>query len=162
MPENLVPFRPIGERVIVHIYDDGTSTFDLGNGAKLITGLVDTNFDSLHDVTDGRHPGIRPRWAIVTAVNDHTPDYLQPGTKVLLDTMKWRRGVFAGEGGRKIWDIPFVDILCIDEDGLDEDEMIKVAEYLVGFDNGLVAAADIVCDEGETPETKITTLANWQ
>ncbi len=135
MQENLVPFRPVGERVIVFIYDDGMNSVDLGNGTRLITGLQDTNFDSLHDVTDGRHPGLRARWALVTAVNEHTPDYVKVGDKVLLDQLKWRRGLVAGEGGRKIWDIPVEDILLVDDNGLDEMEMEKVAEYLVGFDN---------------------------
>ena len=156
MQENLVPLRPIGKRVLVYIYDDGMSSIDLGNGSRLITGLQDTNFDSLHDVTNGQHPGIRPRWALVTGVNQHTPDYIQLGDKVLLDTMKWRRGVFAGGGGRKVWDIPWKDILLVDDAGLNDEETDKVAEYLVGFDNGFELA-----DEGQTP-APVTTLANWQ
>ena len=74
MQENLVPFRPLNDRVIVYIYDDGMSSIDLGNGTRLITGLQDTNFDSIHDVTDGTHPGLRARWALVTAVNENTTD----------------------------------------------------------------------------------------
>ena len=77
---------------------------------------------------------------MVTGVNQHTPDYIQLGDKVLLDTMKWRRGVFAGEGGRKIWDIPWADILCIDDGGISDIEMEKVTNYLVGFDNELMTA----------------------
>ncbi len=140
MTENLVPFRPLGERVLVYIYDDGVSSLDLGNGTRLITGVLDTNFDSLHDVTDGSHPGLRARWALVTGVNQHTPDYINVGDKVLLDQLKWRRGLVAGDGGRRIWDIPVADILLVDDGGLDADEMEKVAEYLVGFDNDLYLA----------------------
>ena len=154
MPENLVPFRPIQDRVLVYIYDDGTSSLDLGNGTRLITGLRDTDFDSLHDVSDGRHPGLRPRWAMIIGVNEHTPDFLQLGDKVLLDQLKWRRGVFAGEAGRKIWDIPVEDILLVDDAGLNQEEMEKCAEYLAGFENGIFAASE---------ELKSSTnLANWQ
>ena len=77
--------------------------------------------------------------ALVTAVGETTPDYIKLGDKVLLDTMKWRRGVFAGPSGRRIWDIAIDDILVVDDDGLDKDAMERVANYLVGFDNDLYA-----------------------
>lgn len=146
MQENLVPFRPLGERVLVYIYDDGMSTVDIGGGKRLITGLQDTNFDSIHDVTEGKHPGARARWALIIGINENTTD-VELGDKVLLDTMKWRRGVFAGAGGRKVWDIPVKDILLVDEDGPEPDEMEKIVDYLAGFDNEL--------------ETAGTDLKNW-
>lgn len=134
MSDNLIPFRPLSaDRVIVFIYDDGNKSVELSDGRKLIVGLQDTNFDSLHDVTDGKHPGIRPRWAIVTAVHEDGDGEVKVGDKVFLDTMKWRRGVLAGGGARKIWDIKSEDILLVDDNGLDDDEMKIVSDYLVDF-----------------------------
>jgi hypothetical protein len=139
MTDNLVPFRPVGDRVIVFIYDDGNDAVDIGGGKMLITGLQDTNFDTLHDVVGGKHPGIRPRWALVTAVGDDTTT-VAVGDKVYLDTMKWRRGLVAAEGGRRIWDIAVEDILLVDDDGLNKLEMEKVANYLVGFSGEIYSA----------------------
>ena len=42
--------------------------------------------------------------------------------KVLLDTMKWSRGVYY-QGNRKVWRIPFEDVIGIDEDGLTDEDI---------------------------------------
>ena len=135
----LIGMRPVGMRVMVFIYDDGNDSVDLGNGKRLITGVRDTDFDSPHNAIDGKHPGIRPRWAIVTGTNDQTPDYIKLGAKVYLDEMKWRRGVMASPNGERVWDIRWEDILLVDEDGVSGDEvgLAKVLDYLEAFGSEL-------------------------
>ena len=132
--QSLVGLRPLNNRVLVCIYDDGDNSIDIGDGKRLITSLKDTEFDGLHDVTDGKHPGIRARWALVIGINDETPSEIKLGSKVFLEQMKWRRGVTATRNGHRVWDIDFNDILVVDEDGLNEEEAAKVTEYFKGFD----------------------------
>jgi hypothetical protein len=131
--QSLIGLTPVGERVLVYIYDDGNNTIDIGGGKRLIVGLTDTHFDSLHDVVDGKHPGIRPRWAMVVGTNKHTPDSITLGDKVLLEQMKWRRGVFIS-GSQRVWDIAVDDIMVADDNSFTEEEMEKVVSYLAEFD----------------------------
>ena len=134
MPErnSLVGWKPVRDRVLVYIYDDGNNSIDIGGGKRLITGLTDTNFDSLHDVTDGKHPGIRARWAMIVGINEYTPEGIKLGDKVLLEQMKWRRGVYATTNQR-IWDIAADDVLVVDDDSFTDEEIKKVEEYLAEF-----------------------------
>lgn len=137
--QSLVGLKPLNDRVLVFIYDDGDTSLDIGDGKRLITSLRDTEFDSLHDVTDGKHPGIRSRWAMVIGVNDETPKEIKLRDKVLLEQMKWRRGITATNAGQRVWDIAFDDILVVDDSGFTEDEKSKVDKYLEGFDEQMGA-----------------------
>jgi len=114
--------RPLGKDILVDIYDDGEENIDVGGGKKLIL-LSDTSFGRSIDSVEGKHPGIRPRWARVLATTDYAEDAgLSIGMKVLCDTMKWSRGV-AYEEDKKLWRIPVEDILGIDDDGFTESEL---------------------------------------
>jgi hypothetical protein len=131
---SLVGLKPLKERVLVCIHDDGDTSIDLGDGKRLITGLVDTDFNGIYkDQVDGKHPGIRARWAMVIGINDDTPDDIKLGDKVLLEQMKWRRGIYATNQGQRIWDISFHDILVTDNDGFDDEERVKIDAYMKGF-----------------------------
>ena len=129
---NLIGMRPTGDYVLIYIYDDGADSVDLGNGKALITGIRDTEFDSPHNAVDGKHPGIRSRWAAIVATNSNTPDAFQPGDKVYCEQMQWSRGVLAGSGGQRVWRIPHEHILAIDKDGFTEEEQAKVDAWLNG------------------------------
>lgn len=129
---SLVGWKPVRDRVLVYIYDDGNTTLDIGGGKRLITSLTDTNFDSIHDVTDTRHPGLRARWAMVIGVNEKTPEGIKLGDKVLLEQMKWRRGVYV-TNTQRIWDIAADDVLVVDDDSFTDEEVGKVEEYLAAF-----------------------------
>ena len=130
---SLVGLKPLQDKVLVYIYDDGNTSIDIGDGKKLITSLADTLFDSVHEVIDGKHPGIRSRWAMVIGIADNTPDDIKLGDKVFLEQMKWRRGIYATRAGHRVWDISFHDILVIDDEGFVDEEIAKVAEYIEGF-----------------------------
>jgi hypothetical protein len=136
---SLVGLRPLQDRVLVYIYDDGENSIDIGDGKRLITGLVDTDFNGIYkDQVDGKHPGIRSRWAMVIGINDDTPDDIKLGDKVFLEQMKWRRGVYATRNGQRVWDISYHDILVTDDEGFVDLEVAKVAEYLKGFETAEV------------------------
>ncbi len=132
---SLVGLKPLRDRVLVYIYDDGENSIDIGDGKRLITGLVDTEFNGIYeDQVDGKHPGIRSRWAMVIGINDDTPDDIKLGDKVFLEELKWRRGIYATRHGQRVWDISFHDILVTDDEGFVDLEIAKVSEYLEGFD----------------------------
>lgn len=136
---SLIGLKPLRDRVLVYIYDDGNNSIDIGGGKRLITGLTDTEFNGVYkDQVDGKHPGIRSRWAMVVGVNEETPSDIKPGDKVYLEQMKWRRGITASRRGQRVWDISFHDVLVRDDEGFDEEEQAKVSEYLAGFE-GTVA-----------------------
>jgi len=137
--QSLIGLKPLRDRVLVYIYDDGDHTIDLGNGKKLVM-LNDSNLESVHDVTEGSHPGIRARWALVVGVSDETPSDIKVGDKVYLEQLKWRRGIMATNNGQRVWDISFHDILVVDDAGLEDDELKKVAEYLEGFGENLAVS----------------------
>ncbi len=130
---SLVGLKPLQNKVLVYIYDDGNNSIDIGEGKRLITSLADTLFDSVHEVIDGKHPGIRSRWAMVIGIANNTPNDIKLGAKVLLAEMKWRRGIYATNSGHRIWDIPFHDILVVDEEGFNNEEIAKIDEYMKGF-----------------------------
>jgi hypothetical protein len=134
---SLIGWKPVRDRVLVYIYDDGDTSIDIGGGKRLIISLVDTHVDSVHNVIDGKHPGVRDRWAIVVGINKHTPEGIKLGDKVLLEQMKWRRGVYV-TGNRRIWDIAVDDVLVVDDDSFTSEEVEKVAAYLADFDFEIV------------------------
>ncbi len=137
---SLVGLKPVKERVLVFIYDDGDNSVDLGNGKRLITGLVDTEFNGIYkDQVDGQHPGIRDRWAMVIGINESTPEGIKLKDKVLLEKMKWRRGIMATNGGQRVWDIAADDILVVDDDSYNDEEAAKVTKYLDGFEIQMAA-----------------------
>ena len=136
---SLIGLKPLRDRVLVYIYDDGQNSIDIGDGKRLITGLVDTEFNGIYkDQVDGKHPGIRARWAMVVGVNEETPSDIKAGDKVFLEQMKWRRGITASSHGQRVWDISFHDILGTDDAGFDDQEKAKVDEYLAGFEGTVV------------------------
>lgn len=136
---SLIGLKPLRDRVLVFIYDDGQNSIDIGDGKRLITGLVDTEFNGIYkDQVDGKHPGIRARWAMVVGVNEETPSDIKAGDKVFLEQMKWRRGITASNHGQRVWDISFHDILGTDDAGFDDQEKAKVDEYLAGFEGTVV------------------------
>ncbi len=131
---SLIGLKSLRDKVLVYIYDDGANSIDIGDGKRLITGLVDTEFNGIYkDQVDGKHPGIRGRWAMVVGVSEDTPMDIKLGDKVFLEQMKWRRGIYASRHGQKVWDISFHDILVTDDEGFDEQESAKVDEYMKGF-----------------------------
>lgn len=124
MAKTMIGIKPIHERVLVGIYDDGDKTIMLG-GRRFIL-LDDTMLDKNRSL-DKKHQGIRPRWAIVLAVSDTVQELgeIVVGNKVLLDELKWTRAIPANihDTRGKIWSIPAEDILGIENTGfLPEDK----------------------------------------
>lgn len=154
--KSLIGLRPVGDYILVFIYDDGNSSIDLGDGRKLITGLRDTEFDSIHRKNlDEKHPGIRGRWAVVVGVNDNTPDSITLGDKVFLDELKWSRGILAAQNGARVWKIPPADVLVVDSEGLSDDETAEFLAYLASFDPDLLDAMEAdLQEEGPEPVLK--------
>lgn len=131
---SLIGLKSIRDRVLVYIYDDGANSIDIGGDKRLITGLVDTEFNGIYkDQVDGKHPGIRDRWAMVVGISKDTPKDIKLGDKVFLEQMKWRRGIYASRHGQRVWDISFNDILATDDEGFDVPEREKINEYMEGF-----------------------------
>lgn len=128
----IIGVRPLRERVLVDIYDDGSKPMRVGG--KVFWSPADDRFgpdDIRHATTaDNRHPGIRPRWAIVVGTSPEAEAAgIKVGQKVFLDTMKWTRGVVYDKvTRRKVWSIAAEDILGIDEDGFDEDERLMIED----------------------------------
>lgn len=136
--ESLVGMRGTHDYVLVMIFDDGEDKImlDEEKGIELIL-LNDTSFANPDmNVTDDKNRGIRPRWAIVLATSKEAEDRdVKPGNKVLLDTMKWSRGFRFDNTQRKMWRIPADDILAVDEDGINDKEMDKVAKWFSEFED---------------------------
>ena len=141
---SIVGLKPVGDRILVYIYDDGETTVDLGDGVHLVTSINDTMLDSAHNNIDGKHPGARGRWALVVGVNEHTPDSIKVGAKVFLDEMKWSRGFMAGPTGERCWNIPYEDVLLVDEAGFigDHDAEPLVTKYIAAFNPDQIGAAE--------------------
>lgn len=128
--ENLIDYKPIKKDILVMIYDDGQNYKNI-NGFKLWMPSDDRfGKDSLkRNVNETKHTGIRPRFACVLSVAPYAVESgLKPGDKVLLDTMKWSRGVTIDHKNNdiRVWRISADDVLYIDDDGFDEDEMEKI------------------------------------
>jgi hypothetical protein len=117
MAETLVGIRPLQSRILVGIYDDGDTVMMLG-GKKFFL-LDDSSADKKRDI-HVKHQGVRPRWAIVLAISDDVQQndvLVKVGSKVLLDQLKWSRGVAVNIHGdrTKIWSIPVTDVLLVGE-----------------------------------------------
>jgi hypothetical protein len=69
---------------------------------------------------------------MVIGINKHTPEGIKLGDKVLLEQMKWRRGVYV-TNTQRIWDISVDDVLVVDDDSFANEEVEKVATYLAEF-----------------------------
>lgn len=132
MAETMIGIKPLHDRLLVGIYDSGETTMMIG-GKKFYL-LSDTSAGMDRNV-EVKHPGIRPRWAIVLAVPDELVGQgVSVGDKVLLDELKWSRGINAGvnEDGRgNVWSIPFEDILLVgsSDEFTDSDREQIVALY---------------------------------
>lgn len=126
--------RPIQDEkrtiITVDIYDDGEQTYEIAPGKSFIL-LNDSSIskDPDKNPTDRRHPGIRPRWAIVLATTPYAEKMgIEVGQKILCDTMKWRRGIYVNEySTKRVWFISADDVAFVDPEGLDENEQKKVA-----------------------------------
>lgn len=107
--------RPL-RGIFVDIYDDGAQTIKLGGKDFLLVG--DNSMNSVHNVKDGKHPGIRPRWAEIAAVSPDAWDQgFRVGQHVLLDTLKWSRKMYTRpDNGRQISWIACEDVLLLDEE----------------------------------------------
>ena len=125
--------RPVqdekGTLITVDIYDDGEQTVEIAPGKKLI--LLNDSFisqDPRMNPTDRKHPGVRARWAIVLRTTPYAQKLgIEEGDKVLLDQMKWRRGIYVNDfTGRRVWFISADDVSLMDPDGPDEDEQFKI------------------------------------
>ena len=137
MPETTITARPVenNEDVLVDIYDDGGQTVSLGKGKAPLILLPDDTFGRDFDQASeySRHPGIRPRWGRVLATTKFAEKLgIKVGDKVLLDTMKWSRGVVYDEDGRKLWRIKADDVLVVDDDGFTEDEIAHMESRYQG------------------------------
>jgi len=108
----MIGIKPIQDKILVGIYDDGDTTIMLG-GKKFFL-LDDSSATQKRDIHT-KHQGVRPRWAIVLAVPDSEDSYgdIKVGDKVYLDQLKWSRGVTAPVNGdsKTVWSIPAEDIL---------------------------------------------------
>ena len=138
MAESLIPAHPLenNKDILVDIYDDGAQTVSLGPGKKSLILLPDDSFGRSIDVSESKHPGIRPRWGMVLATTDYAEQCgIHVGDKVLLDTMKWSRGAVYSNDGRKLWRIKADDVLIVDDEGLTEEELDHIASrYNVSAD----------------------------
>lgn len=122
MPQSLINWIPIQDWVFVDIYDDGEAKIKIGN--KTLWLPADDTFgkDTMHKSNE-KHRGIRGRWAMVLGVNERGEEAgLKVGQKVYLDELKWTRGFLYDNTRLKAWAIKIDDILCVDEDGFEDDE----------------------------------------
>jgi len=128
MAKSMIGIKPLGERVLVGIFDDGETTMMLG-GKKFY--LLGDDTDRLGRSHEQKHPGIRPRWGMILATSDtvHRIGDVQVGDKVLMDQLKWTRGVMASINGatRKVWSIPVEDIMGISDGGLTDIDKEQLA-----------------------------------
>lgn len=138
MAETLVGIKPLHSRILVGIYDDGDTVMMLG-GKKFFL-LDDSTANAKRDIHT-KHQGVRPRWAIVLAVSDDVQQNdpsLKVGTKVLLDELKWSRGVPVNiDGDRtRIWSIPSVDVLLVGEgEAFSEMEREQITRLYAGWES---------------------------
>lgn len=128
MALSAIEVKPIHDRIIVGIYDDGDATMMLG-GRKFYL-LDDTR------LKDGRtanqkHTGIRPRWAIVLAVSDEVEQTgeVKPLDRVLLEFGEWTRAVPATIDGKttKLWSIPVTKVLGVTPSNFSDNEREQIS-----------------------------------
>ena len=138
MGKTIMGHRPLGDYMLVNIFDDGDTTIDLGGGVEFIM-LSDSMFgeDHMKRSVDDSHPGIRPRWAMVMATSDQAEEFgINIGDKVLCEQMRWSRGFEFDDCGRRVWRILPDNILGIDEDGFTEGELKKIRKWLGAAESG--------------------------
>lgn len=129
----IIGVHPLAGRILVDIYDDGSKPFRTRDG-RVIWTMSDTKFglDDIRNTTvkDNKHPGIRPRWAIVVGTNEDAEESgIHVGDKVYLEFGKWTRGlIYDGKTREKVWSIAIEDVLGIDENGFDEDEKLMLKD----------------------------------
>ena len=133
MAESLISVRPLHDRVLVGIYDDGDTTILLG-GKKFIL-LSDTEFspELKRNQTKDTHVGIRPRWAVVMATTGGQD--VKPGDKVFLEFGEWTRAVPVTLDGHdtSLWSIPVDKILGHMDDQFTEAEMAQIERLYPRF-----------------------------
>jgi hypothetical protein len=129
MENTLIGARSLGDYILINIYDDGDDTIELAPGIHF-QFLSDTDFGNTRRSVDKKHPGLRPRWAIVLSTCDLAKKFgIELGDKILCDELKWSRGIPFDNSGRKIWRIPADDVLAIDKDGFQSNEIEKIAKW---------------------------------
>jgi co-chaperonin GroES (HSP10) len=137
MSKSLIGVTPLHNRVLVGIYDDGDTTMQLGG--KTFFLLDDTNFGNDRD-THTKHPGIRPRWAMVLAVSNkvHEVGDVSVGDKVYLDKLTWSRGVNApiDGGSHKVWSVDVEDILVVGgSDNFSDNDKIQLTRLYPNWES---------------------------
>lgn len=138
MGAGLINVRPLHNRILVGIYDNGEKTMKLGGKDFFL--LDDTSFDPAmaRNRHDEKHVGIRPRWAVVMSVSDDVEETgeVKPGDKVLLEFGEWTRGVPVTIDGydTRLWSIPVDKVLGHMEDGFDDQERSKIMGMYPTFD----------------------------
>jgi len=127
---------PLGDAIFVDLFDDGSNVINLGNGKKFYL-LSDANFgpDTFHKNTSmtHKHPGIRPRWGRVIAVNPKSEATVKIGDKILIDTLEWSAPCpVPGRTERKFYRVAVPKILLISDVGFTKEEMDAIKERPVG------------------------------
>ncbi len=127
MAQTLIGIRPLNTRILVGIYDDGDTVMMLG-GKKFFL-LDDSSATKARDIHT-KHQGVRDRWGLVLAISDDEQKHgsIRPGQKVLLEQLKWSRGIPVNiDGNRtKVWSIPSEDVLGIEDGEFTEMEQEQI------------------------------------
>lgn len=137
MAQSLIGIKPLHNRVIVGIYDDGDTNILLG-GKKFYL-LDDTDAGKTRD-SHQKHAGIRPRWGIVLSISDTVEEHgnIKPGDKILMDQLTWSRGMNAHiNGGNlgKVWSIPTEDIIGVSDTGFTETDKDQISRLYDGWES---------------------------
>ena len=112
--ETQIGVRPMKNKILIDIYDTGEETISVGGKPFFLLG--DNNVKSHHNTVDGKHPGIRPRWARVLAVSKEAhQDGVQLGDHVLCATMSWSKKIPRPDGEGFFSVVDSSDIVFIDE-----------------------------------------------
>ena len=120
MTKDIKHITPVGDWVFIDIFDKGRPPKKIGD--KTLYFLEDDTISG-NPLTDnavsGQHPGIRPRYAKVLAVNEKSKEAgLAVGDTVLCDYGKWTRkmNVPGLKDDEFVWTIRHQDILTIVEE----------------------------------------------
>lgn len=111
MAKSYIPVKPLRDRVLIGIYDDGSAPLMLG-GKEFFT-YDDVKLSERNNGKE-KHKGIRSRWGIVLATPDNAKDdEVVPGEKVYLEQLQWSFSIPCTVDGEvtKIWSIPMEAIL---------------------------------------------------
>ena len=136
----MIGIKPIHDKILVGIYDDGDTTIMLG-GKKFFL-LDDSSATQKRDIHT-KHQGVRPRWAIVLAVPDSEDSYgdIKVGDKVYLDQLKWSRGVKAPVNGdsKTVWSIPAEDVLLTgDSTNFTKEDKLQISRLYPNWESWTV------------------------